>query len=202
MDKVWMYQMPSRAQKYSTGSNNAHLKCQSGNYFLGSFWHYETMCRHTDNTESPSILSCPHTMKMKGFINSGTLFILSHQPNNTVKYSLNASLPLVKWINMRGLGLLSGWIESVWGATGHRGLISWTKHSGCWLPPVCSWLLCYWLASLLLPAGLCPFSDLNKNCWLAQTKGSQMPKHRAFQNEIINLQRTLTKFAPWERLAN
>ena len=55
------------------------------------------------------------------------------------------------------------------------GLISWVKHSGCWLPPTCYWLLCYWFASLLLPAGLWHFSDLNKNCWLAQAGGRRCP---------------------------
>ena len=73
---------------------------------------------------------------------------------------------------MRGLGLLSGWIGSVWGAMGHRGLVSWVKHhSGCWLPPACYWLRCYWFVSLLLSAGAWHFSDLNKNCWSAQAGG-------------------------------
>ena len=109
---------------------------------------------------------------MKGVLTCGTSLILSHKPNNTVQYSLKHLITMGKTDQYKGsfascqveLGLF-GVPRVTW------GLIIWVKHSGCWLPPACYWLLCYWFASLLcywLLAGLWHFSDLDKNYWLAQ----------------------------------
>ena len=109
-------------------------------------------------------------------ITCGIPLILSHKANNTVQYSLKHLTTMVKMDQYKGsfascqvgLGLFG--VPRVTG-----GLASWVKHSGCWLPPACYWLLCYWFASLLLPAGLWHFSDLNKKCWLTQAGGRCCP---------------------------
>ena len=68
-------------------------------------------------------------MTMKGLIPCGTPFILSHKPNNTARYSLQRILTISKMDKCKRSWLSGRLNGSVWGATGHRGLVSGVKHN-------------------------------------------------------------------------
>ena len=134
-------------------------------------------------------------MNIKGVITGGTPLILSHQPNNTVKYSLKCLVVIGKmdqyyegsWPHVRLNRVCLGYHGSQ--GTGIMGGAQWLLASPCLLLAtlllVCQLAAAGWLVALLRS---------QQERLVGTGRGSQMPKRRAFQKEIINLQRTLTKF--------